>query len=99
MKKTDSTDLLQELKNKSPNELQIHKWKSAVKSELTAGSNTKSTFQIKWYHLTAASIMGILIGGIAVLQFMRSQQPDYRPEPAQIDRGDATIEYAFYKSE
>lgn len=98
MKKTDSHDFLKELKNKTPSELQVHKWKSAVRSELKSESQKRSTFQFKWYHLAAASFMGILIGGAAVMQFMGSQQPN-SPEPARIERGDATIEYAFYKSE
>lgn len=99
MKKTDSPDLLQELKDKSPSDLQIHKWKSAVRSELSTKATKKSAFQFKWYHLAAASFMGILIGAGAVLQFMRTQYQEHSPEPARIERGDATIEYAFYKSE
>lgn len=99
MKKTDCPDLLQELKNKSPSELQIHKWKSAIRAEINADLVKESKFQIKWYHLAVASFMGILVGGVAVMQFMRGQNQEHSPEPARIERGDATIEYAFYKSE
>ena len=87
--------LLEPLQKKSVSELQIYKWKSAIKKELE--KNRKSIFKINWAwqisQIAASVLLGIIIGKFV---FDSPDKESYllakKMEPS------ATYEYIYAKS-
>ena len=82
--------LLAEFRNKKPNDMQVHRWKKAVREELQ--SNVKKPQSI-WLQLLVASLTGFIIGGVVF-----SYNPfDASTNLAQLENENATFEYVYTK--
>ncbi|WP_413289770.1 hypothetical protein [Bdellovibrio sp. HCB337] len=92
MKDNDLDILLAEYRNKSATDLQVQKWKRAVRAELKTRIAPPKTV---WVQLAAACLVGFVMGAL----LFRTEQLQHSFEKiAQKNNDDATIEYVFSKS-
>lgn len=92
MKDKDFDILLSEYRKQEPTDLQLQKWKRAIRSELSSKKETKKKL---WMQLITASVIGFLIGAVV---FKSAKQDQVFQKVAQIDSENATIEYVFTKT-
>lgn len=92
MKDKDLGILLSEYRKQEPTDLQMQKWKRAVRSELSSKKESKKTL---WMQLAAASVVGFLIGAMV---FKSSKQDQMFQNVAQNETDNATVEYVFTKT-
>lgn len=93
MKDKDLDILLAEYRNKQPSDVQMQKWKRAVRREL--GVTTASPKKQIWMQLVAASIVGFLVGALV---FKTTKTEDPFQKLAQNDNDNATVEYVYTNS-
>lgn len=79
--------LLAEYRKKRPTDLQMRKWKNAVRAELRKPPRVNKT----WVQLIAACAAGFVAGAM----FFKS---DVEKTVAEKSPGNATIEYVFVKT-
>lgn len=93
MKDNDLDLLLSEYRSQKPSELQVQKWKSAVRREIASQKNSNKNL---WMQLVAATLVGFIVGALA---FKTSKQEDIIFQNfAQNDENNATLEYVFTKT-
>jgi hypothetical protein len=92
VKDKDLDLLLSEIRSQTPNELQMQKWKNAVRNELRTNKKPKRVF---WMQLAAASVIGFLVGAVV---FKNTKQEDSFQNLAQFDGDNATVEYVLTKT-
>ena len=98
--------LLSEYRKIQPDDLQMQKWKSAVRRE---AYGSRSTQKPVWLQLAAASVVGFVVGGLVIK--MTGAEPSgqrfeavaqiesTKSEGAENDKSGATIEYSFTKND
>jgi hypothetical protein len=89
MKDKDLNILLSDYRKQEPTDLQVQKWKRAVRSEMSSKVESKKKL---WMQLAAASVVGFLIGAVV---FNSSKQDQFFQNVAKIDTENATVEYVF----
>lgn len=92
MKDKDLDLLLSEYRSQQTSDLQVQKWKRAVRRETNGRDRSKKRL---WIQLAAASIVGFLVGAIA---FKTSDQSALFKDLAQNNGDNATVEYVFTKT-
>ncbi len=96
MKNNDGRDneldqLLKPLKEISPDDLQMQKWKSVLERNQSRDKKILFFSKIQWAtQLTAAMLVGVLIGALVFKNNNSMNQPT--PSMAQISLDDATFE-------
>lgn len=92
MKDKDLNLLLSEYRSQQTSDLQLQKWKRAVRRETNVRGRSKKRL---WIQLAAASIVGFIVGAIA---FKTSDQSTLFQNLAQNNGDNATVEYVFTKT-
>lgn len=92
MNDKDLDILLAEYRIQNPTDLQLQKWKKAIRQDLRQKNTSKKQL---WMQLAVASIFGFLIGALV---FKTSKNEDPFQNFALNDSDNATIEYVFTKT-
>lgn len=92
MKDQDLDLLLAEYRSQRPSEIQIQKWKQTVRQERIVMAAPKKSVRLQ---LVAATVVGFIVGALV---FKTNKTEDLFQKAAELDGGDATIEYVYIKS-
>ena len=92
MKDKDLDILLSEYRKEEPTDIQMQKWKQAVRREVKSSvPERKNT----WNQLLVASLVGFIVGALV---FKTNKTEDEFQTFAKNDRESATIEYVYTNS-
>ena len=96
MRDEELDELLKSLHDEKPADLQMRKWKNAVRAETSRGSAHSSMWKTQWMQLAAACLVGFLIGALVFGGFWVRDELGERF--AQYDFENATVDHVMIKT-